>query len=213
MTDYSTFNSSNSTSSSFSVSNSMNSNIFGITHNDFTNTPHHNFNQFYNQTQHVYNQLNTDTFAHHHQIPISSSYKNIQSYGASNQWKHFPVQNSSSSASSSPHIDSNSNTQNNSCLPVQSDTFHSGKTVLQRCYIYFVYFASNYFAVKLPNNHSSVRHVKCTLEIMCPRIFFNMILNRLIHISERALCVCGILTRLFQKNPFTKFDHTNLCTP
>ena len=150
MTDYSTFNSVSSNGTSYgpisenstnSTTTNNNANIFDIVaHNDlqaFTNTSqhhHHHFSQFYNQTQNVYNQINTDAFSqHHHQIPALANYKNSASYGgmsASHTWKNFSVQNSASSASSSPHIETNANnTENTQCLQVQSNNFQSGMTI------------------------------------------------------------------------------------
>ena len=153
MTDYSTFNSVSSNGTSYgpisentTSNNNNNANIFDIVaHNDlqaFTNTSqhhHHHFSQFYNQTQNVYNQINTDTFSqhhhhqNHHQIPALANYKNSASYAgmnASHTWKNFSVQNSASSASSSPHIETNANnTENTQCLQVQSNNFQSGKNM------------------------------------------------------------------------------------
>ena len=154
MTDYSTFNSVSSNGTSYgpisenttsTTTNNNNANIFDIAHSDlqaFTNTSqhhHHHFSQFYNQTQNVYNQINTDAFSQHHhhqhqnhQIPALGNYKNSASYGGmstSHTWKNFSVHNSASSASSSPHIETNTNnTDNNQCLQVQSSNFQSGKT-------------------------------------------------------------------------------------
>ena len=145
MTDYSTFISSgvNSSSASYNSNNNntsnMNSsvNIFGIANNDlqaFTNGSQHHLNQFYNQNQNGYNpNANAETFSHHsqhnlHQVPIANSYKNMPyvAVGMSNSWKNFTMQNSISSASSSPHIESNTNTQNNTSLQSQSNNYNSG---------------------------------------------------------------------------------------
>jgi hypothetical protein len=136
MTDYSTFNAVSSNTSTYgSINSGNNANIFDLAHNDlqsFTNASHHHFSQFYNQTQNVYNQLTTDSFAQHHQIPNSGSYKSLAHYNGmstSNSWKNFSVQNSTSSASSSPHIEPNNNTDNNQCLQAQSNNFHPGKSL------------------------------------------------------------------------------------
>ena len=139
MTDYSTFNAVSSNTSTYgAINNNNNANIFDIAHSDlqsFTNASHHHFSQFYNSTQNVYNQLNTDAFTQNNQISASNNYKSIASYGGistSNAWKSFSVQNSTSSASSSPHIESNTNTNtdNSQCLQVQSNNFHSGKVFI-----------------------------------------------------------------------------------
>ena len=152
MTDYSTFlsNSVNSSNPIYSSANnnsnsSSSVNIFGIASNDFqafTNSSQHHL--IYNQNQSVYNQLgsNVDPFAqhnthHHHihnQMPLANSYKNVSYVGGGsvggmpNSWKNFNMQNSVSSASSSPHIESCSSTQlNNASLQSsQPSNYNSG---------------------------------------------------------------------------------------